>query len=288
LTSTRTQFSHDAHCPEISPLDCKNPDFEIIDHEHHQSMTLTRIQSSLSMGLGSGWQAMIRLPVDIKFMTIDYTDHKGQPYTPPYGNFHHRNETLFGLGDGALQLQRFWRLNDAWVVGGGMGSILPLGRTEEDPYLLASKSQYHQHMQMGGGTFDPIASFAAIASADRWGLTVLGSGRMPLYDNSKGYRSSASAQLGLGPTLRITSKLMTTSDITAQHDEQASWASTPDPTSGRTAVTSGVSMIYRFSPFVALMGQGRFTLAQWSKEDQIVQRFIGSLGVSITPSGKKE
>jgi len=231
---------------------------------------------------------MVRLPVDIKFMTIDYTDHDGNPYTPPYGNIHHRNETLVGLGDGAIEIQRFWHITDDWIAGGGLGTMLPLGRTEADPYQLASKSVRHQHMQMGGGTFDPIASLSVIKIGERWGFTIMGSGRLPLYDNEKTYRSSASAQIGVGPTYRITSKLMATSDITGQQDGQATWAGSPDPMSGRTAITSGTSVIYRLSPSVAAMAQGRFTLAQWSKEDQIVQRFTGTVGISVTPSGKKE
>ncbi len=29
VSGTHTSFSHEAHCPEISPLDCADPSFEI-------------------------------------------------------------------------------------------------------------------------------------------------------------------------------------------------------------------------------------------------------------------
>ena len=280
------QFSHDAMCPEISPVDCEQID--IIDHQHHQSMMLMRVQPSFSIGMGNGWQTMLRVPFDVKVMRIEYTDMSGNPYEPPYGNIHHRNETLTGLGDGELEFQRFWALKGDWVIGGGFGSMLPLGRTEKDPYIRASQSLEHQHMQMGGGTFDPIMSFAAVWSGHQWGMTVHSKGRLALYENPKEYRPSPSLQLGLGPTYRFTSKLMMTSDLSAQHDWQAEWAGEPDPMSGRTAFTMGASVIHRFNPTVAIMGQARVTLFQWSSEYQILQRFIGTVGVSVTPPSKKE
>jgi len=259
-----------------------------MDHEHHQSMALTRLQPSFSMGLGSGWQAMLRLPFDVKVMGIEYTDTNGNPYDPPYGNIHHRNETLSGLGDAELEAQRFWALKNDWILGGGIGSMLPLGRTEEDPYIRASQSLKHQHMQMGGGTFDPILSVSAVWSGHQWGMTAYSNGRLALYENTKDYRPSSSVQFGLGPTYRFTSKLMLTSDVTAQHDWQAEWAGEPDPMSGRTAFTVGTSIIHRFNPTMAIMGQGRATIYQLSTEYEIIQRFVGSVGVSITPPTKKK
>ena len=285
-TGTHIQFSHDAACPKISPVHCAEG--EIIPHQHHQTVLLTRLQPTLSIGLGKGWQTMLRTPVDMKVMGIEYTDTDGNPFDPPYGNIHHRNETLTGLGDAELEVQYFAGIDDKWVVGGGMGSMLPFGRTEENPYILASQSLEHQHMQMGGGTFDPILSGTVVHSGHRWGLTAHGKGRLALSENSKRYRSSPYVQVGVGPTYRFTTKTMLTTEVRGQKDWQAEWDGEPDRMSGRTLFTVGSSIIHRFTPQLAVMGQLQVTALQWSVEDIILQRFIGSMGVSMTPAKKNE
>ena len=247
---------------------------------------MTRMQTSASLGLGNGWQVIGRLPIDAKFMSIDYTTPDGQSYTPPYGNIHHRNETLAGFGDAQLEMQHFTRSGESWVIGVGVGLTIPLGRTEEDPYTLAKQSETHQHMQMGSGTVDPIFSASAIWMGHQWGGLISSSGRLAMVANSKGYRPSSSIQLSAGPSYRFTSKLMMTSSLSLTRESQAEWRGTPDPNSGRTAVMSGGSLIFRFTPMLASMVQARTTLAQWSNKPQIKQHFIGSIGLTWTPGGK--
>jgi hypothetical protein len=285
-TGTSSSFSHDAHCPEISPIDCADPNFEIVDHQHHQSVAMARAQVSLSYGFGGGWQAMARLPVDTKYLTIDYTTPDGEPYDPPYGNIHHRNETLLGPGDGQFEIQKYARLGENVTLGGGIGTTVPTGRTEENPYALTLKGETHQHMQMGSGTFDPVAQFSAIWMSHRWGFIANTNGRLPLYDNSKGYRPSPTLALAAGPTYRFTSKTMVTSSLGFRREWQATWDGEPDEMSGLTAIDGAAAIIYRFTPTFAVMVQGRKALAQWSDEVLIIQRFVGTVGVTLTPGGK--
>ena len=247
---------------------------------------MVRSQVSMSYGLGQGWQLLGQLPVDTKFLTIDYTTPDGQPYTPPYGNIHHRDETLFGLGDGRVEAQHFVRTSKAWVVGAGFGTTIPLGRTEEDPYKAAAESKTHQHMQMGSGTFDPVFSAAAVWSSHRWGSMINASGRLPLMENSKRYRPSASFEIGAGPSYRFNAKVMTTAQIALMREGQAEWSGTPDPMSGRTVLQGSASLIYRLNPMWATLVQLQSTLAQWSDADLIVQRFKGTIGLSWTPQAK--
>ena len=280
------QFSHDAHCPEISPVHCEDPSFEIVPHEHHQGIFLNRFQSNVSFGLGDGWQIKADIPFDVKVLTIEYTTPDGKSYTPPYGNIHHREETLKGLGDSRLELQQFRRVGDTWVIGGGLGSMIPLGRIEENPYALTEQGLTHQHIQMGGGTFDPIASLTAIATGHQWGFVSQASGKAALYENRLGFKPSSEIRFSVGPSYRFSPKLMATADIKYQRDWQATWDGEPDPLTGRTSLELGGSMIYRFNPTVAVMGQGRTTLAQWSMDATLIQKFIGTMGLSYTPSGK--
>ena len=114
-------------------------------------------------------------------------------------------------------------------------------------------------MQMGGGTFDPILSATAVKSGHRWGFTVQGKSRLALYENSKKYRSSPYFRLGFGPTYRFTTKTMITTELRGQRDWQAEWDGEPDPMSGQTIFAVGSSLIHRFTPQVALMGQLQVT-----------------------------
>jgi hypothetical protein len=247
---------------------------------------MTRSQVSLSYGFGGGWQAMARLPVDLKYLTINYTTPDGKPYDPPYGNIHHRNETLLGLSDGQLEIQKYARIGEDLTLGGGLGATVPLGRTEENPYELTKQSAAHQHMQMGSGTVDPLANISAIWMFHQWGLLANANGRMPLYENSNGYKPSPTAAISVGPTYRLSSKTMLTSTVSLRKEWQATWDGEPDQLSGNTGIDGGAALIYRFTPSLAVMGQGRTTLAQWSDEDLIIQRFTGTIGLSYTPSGK--
>ena len=279
-------FSHDASCPEISPKDCKEQTLKIPPHKHHQGLTMARLHASASFGLGQGWQIMGLLPIDFKLSSIDYTTSDGRAYTPPYGNIHHRNEALAGLGDGRVEVQHYTRIGESWVVGAGFGLTVPLGRTEEDPYVRAAKSETHQHMQMGTGTVDPVFSASGVWTGHKWGAILSTNGRLPMTDNAKGYRPSATIQTSAGPSYRFTSKLMMTSSLSFTREGQAEWSGRPDPTSGRTTILGGGALIFRFTPMLAAMVQAQTTVVQWSEETQVKQRFIGGMGLSWTPPRK--
>ncbi len=250
-------------------------------------MTLTRLNTDIGVGLNNAWQARLSLPFDVKFMTIEYWDKHGRPYVPDYGNIHHRNETLVGLGDGKLEFRYLTKPNDDWTIGAGIGSMLPLGTTEENPYKLAAQSKMHQHMQMGSGTWDPVMSLNAVWMADTWGMQMNADGRLPLYENTHGFKTSPSVQMELGPSYRISTKWMVTGGVLGRHEWVARWDGEPDPKTGRTAILLSGTGIYRFNPSVAVMMQASSTVAQWSKETLIQQFFIGSVGVTWTPNKNK-
>jgi hypothetical protein len=284
---THTSFQHDAHCPEISPVDCENPDFDPTPHIHDQGMTLTRLNTNIGVGLNKGWQARLSLPLDVKLMTIKYSDKQGNTYVPDYGNIHHRNETLIGLSDGKLEFKYLKKTSEQWTFGGGIGSMLPLGKTEENPYKLTKQSKEHQHIQMGAGTWDPVLSFTSVWMDHTWGVQINAGGRLPLYENSNGFKTSPSAQVEIGPSYRLSAKWMLTAGILGTHEWVAYWDGEPDPKTGRTALLVSGAGIYRFNPSVALMMQMSSTVAQWSKETLIQQFLIGSAGVTWTPNKNK-
>ena len=281
-STTKIEVSHDAVCPEISPVHCEELG-GLPPHTHHQTMHMTRMNGLLAVGLGKNIQLKGELPFDYKAMTIEYKDDSGAPYDPPYRGIHHRNETLKGIGDARLHVEYYAKAKERWIVGGGVGSTIPTGKTEADPYALAEQSKAHQHIQMGSGTFSPVAQVSALYNGHQWGLMSKLQAKLALSENNKSYTPSSALRLTAGPTYRATSKWMLIASGDVLHETQAYWGDRADPMSGRTAIFGSASVVYRFNTTVAVMAQGQLTAAQWSVSDQIVQPFVGVAGITLTP-----
>ena len=281
-STTQIAISHDAVCPEISPVHCEELG-GLPPHTHHQTMTMSRMNGLLAVGIGKGFRIKGELPFDHKVMAIEYKDDQGKPYDPPYGGIHHRNETLKGLGDARVHVEYYTSPTKGWAVGGGLGTTIPIGKTEEDPYDLAAKSQPHQHIQMGSGTFTPIANVSAVYSGQRWGMVSKLQTKVSLVDNDKSYKPSSALRLTAGPTYQVASKwvFMVSGDVLKE--SQAYWGDRADPMSGRTAIFGSGSVVYHFNASVAAMVRGQLTAAQWSISDQIKQPFVGVAGITLTP-----
>ena len=163
-------------------------------HEHHVGVGLTHAEVRAEYGLRENVQLAVRLPYDVKAMRVSYALLDGTPYTPPYGDIHHRTETLRGLSDPSVRLEAS---RGSWLLGAG--TTLPIGNTVEDPVRLGDEGKTHQHIQFGSGTFQPVLSaqfanrrFVAAAEA-----------KLSLYENSEGFRAPAEINWSLGPTFRV-------------------------------------------------------------------------------------
>jgi len=75
-------------------------------------------------GVRPGFAMSLRLPYDVKDQHVRYTTLAGDPFVPPYGDIHHRSETLRGISDGDLLV--LWTPSPHWRLGAG--TTLPLGR----------------------------------------------------------------------------------------------------------------------------------------------------------------
>ncbi len=246
-------------------------------------MNMSRFNGLFAYGLGKGFQVKAELPFDYKVLAIEYKDADGKAYDPPYAGIHHRNETLSGLGDGRDQLEYFRHAKSAWIVGGGLGATVPIGKTEEDPYERSEQSLEHQHIQMGSGTINPVASLSGIYRGHQWGMMSRVQAKLAIMQNDKTYKPASGITLSIGPTYRASSKWMLTASAHLLHETQAYWDDRADPMSGRTAILGSTGAVYRFNTTLAMMAQGRLTAAQWSVTDQITQPFVGVLGFTLTP-----
>jgi hypothetical protein len=113
-------------------------------------------------------------------------------------DLHHTDATLTGFSDasflGSWHAHDF--LTERDLISLSLGTSIPLGRTEHDPYLAGSDAEAHEHVQFGTGTFDPLIESYYTRTVDDWSLSVFAIARLPVSENDKGYRGSRVTTLG--------------------------------------------------------------------------------------------
>lgn len=131
---------------------------------------------------------------------MNYTTTDDDPFTPPYGDIHHRSETLRGIADGELLL--LWAPSPRWRLG--LGTTLPFGSTVEDPVALGRAGLKHEHLQFGTGVFAPQAEIAWNRPM-RGGATfsALLQATIPMSTNSRGFAPPKNFRWSLGPSFNI-------------------------------------------------------------------------------------
>jgi hypothetical protein len=128
------------------------------------------------------------LPVRLVRDRIHYLDLARQPYTPPFPDYHHRNETLFHAGDASVALPAS-RAFGKWTAGASLGVSVPTGRTEPNPFVLGALGLPHQHIQFGSGTWDPLLGLSASRKFGVVTASAVASARLTLDGNPHGYRA---------------------------------------------------------------------------------------------------
>ena len=108
-------------------------------------------------------------------------------------DIHHRDETYRGFSDFSLLFshRRLGILRDSDYLVGSLGSSIPIGKTEENPFSLGDAGLEHLHIQFGTGTFNPLAElhYGTPLFGD-FSLNASVRGQFPFYKNNKTYRGS--------------------------------------------------------------------------------------------------
>ena len=176
-----------------------SPTGEVIQgplHRHNVSLDYFRFQLDVAYRLAADWEIAISLPYDIKDqnafidelypVTLEERDAilRNQ-------DIHHRDEVYRGFADARLlvshSLANVLRDTDRLMVS--VGTSIPIGETEADPYRLGDAGQKHLHIQFGTGTFDPSAALHYETTlSDGLSLNASIHGQFPLYENGKTYR----------------------------------------------------------------------------------------------------
>ncbi|HEY2321732.1 MAG TPA: hypothetical protein VGJ82_02610, partial [Thermoanaerobaculia bacterium] len=175
----------------------------IPDHEHHVRLALFHAEIDATYGVRSGMGVSLRLPYDVKDQHVRYTTLDGQPFLPPYGDIHHRTETLWGKSDGDLLVLLVPPTPGASHWRFGFGSTLPLGHTVPDPVQLGLEGKEHEHLQFGSGVFAPEGEVAWNGSVSRAIASVLLQVTVPLTTNEHGFRAPKNFRWTAGPSFSV-------------------------------------------------------------------------------------
>jgi hypothetical protein len=175
----------------VAPVECAAG--IIPPHLHKVRLALTHYELTTEYGLRKDMQLSLRLPYDIKAMRVHYLTLGGDPYVPPYGDIHHRNETLRGISDGTLMLD--WSPQSQWLFG--FGTTLPFGHIVPNPIILGRLGLQHEHIQFGSGTFEPTLD-GQWSRPGKVMLFAAAEQRLSFYENREGFRAPSTFIWSLG------------------------------------------------------------------------------------------
>ena len=153
-----------------------------------QELTVSELLLSTGYGMRDGMGIELYVPIRSVRDRVHYEDLNRQPYTPPHPGLHHRNETLTKPADPQLALH-FGHNFETWTIAGRTGVAIPLGRTEPNPFALGEQGLWHQHIQFGNGTWDPLLGVAFARGFGAFDLELDGFARLTLYENDHGYQA---------------------------------------------------------------------------------------------------
>jgi thiol-disulfide isomerase/thioredoxin len=189
------------------------------------------------------------LPLRVFRTRIHYLQD-GMPVAIENPFIHHHDETLVGPGDPWVLARAASTLSGV-TVGARGGLSLPLGRTEEDPFILGDMGLPHEHSQFGTGTVMPVLGLDAALSVgsarvDAFALTI-----QSLYTNGHGYKAGDRYAGGAGVASDLgTKRWRFRATLEAQHETAEMWhgiVRTDEGNTGRTDLLAGAEVTRRLA-----------------------------------------
>lgn len=208
-------FNFEGGHPAFEGLDTAGNVVSVPEFNHVVSLDYQRIELELRYTFADHWAAWLRIPYEIKDQSVEIVipgsaTPAEQAVMLRNGEIHHRDQIYSNVSDLNLLVakgSRNW-LSEGDLLVLAVGSSVPVGRTEEDPFLSADLGLQHLHLQFGTGTFDPLVELSYNRPVGT--RTFLGTyiaGRFPLYANSKGYRGPPEVTASLNGRYRISGRM---------------------------------------------------------------------------------
>ncbi len=224
---------------EKKGLDANRNVIVVPQHRHHVNLNIFRVDVGLKYNVNTHWQLEANVPYEVKEQGA--TLEKIEPATPEdwraierNRDVHHRNETYTGFTDMELLLgykRGIFKNGDMLLTG--LGTTLPIGKTEEDPWKLGDAGREHLHIQFGTGTFNPIAN-VHYSFPIYGGMSVSGSvrGKLPLYENSKAYRAPREVTYTAGVNYQFLNRISLHASYLGFYQGYAYWEGERDINTG--------------------------------------------------------
>lgn len=225
-------------------------------HRHRVSLDVVRFQLDVAYRLTADWDIALSLPYDIKDQ--DAFIDEIAPVTLGEReailrnqDIHHRDEVYRGFSDARLLISHSLPnlLRDADRLMVSVGTSIPIGATEENPYRLGDAGQEHLHIQFGTGTFNPLAALHyETMLSDGLSLNASIHGQFPVYENGKTYRGSVEVTETVGIRYQLADWLALQASHLGLFQSYAHWDGMRDINSGLifNALQIGVSPDPRF------------------------------------------
>ena len=270
---------HVATCPDLGPECASVP--PPVPYNHHVELTTTEVSLDAGYAFTPGFAVDIRFPVRIVDIKPTYTELDGSPKLVP-DDIHHHDVTIVGVADPWLMGRIGAAVSDFRAVG-RFGVSIPLGGTEPDPYALGRQGLYHEHTQLGTGTFMPILGIGLAYDGEDIEIDLSALAIFGLYENGEGFRPPTRAF----PSLRVTVPFLddtlrpfATADLPVQGGERWQGAPGEEGDDGRAEILVGGGIAWRFiTPFeVSASFRGR--VAQLT--DTATFDYPGILDVSLS------
>ena len=260
-------------------------------HRHHVALSTYRIDIGLHYLLNDQWTLQANVPYAVRDQeaSVEWID----PVTPEdeqailrSRDIHHRNETYAGLADSDLFLgykkRSLFKTGD--VLFARLGTTVPIGRTEENPWILGDAGIEHLHIQFGTGTFNPIANLRYTLPLYR-GMMITASARgtFPFYENNKTYRGPVELSYTAGFTYRLFDWLSFNGNYLGFYQTAAAWAGERDINTGLRYTMAAFGMSLVTINDISVSANVMFPLTQETLHDDSDAIEFGNL-VSLTTS----
>ena len=239
-------------------------------HRHHVALSTYRVDVGLQYLLNDRWTLQANIPYAVKNQkaSIEWLDPVSSEDTDAIlrsRDIHHRDETYTGLSDSDLflgyKIRGLFKTGD--VLFAGLGTMVPTGRTEENPWKLGDAGVEHLHIQFGTGTFNPLANLRYSLPLYR-GLMITASARgmLPFYENSKAYRGSAELSYTAGFTYRLFDWLSFNGNYLGFYQSAAAWAGERDINTGMRYSMAALGMSLATLNDISVSANVMFPLTQ--------------------------
>ncbi len=225
---------------ETKGLNATGDIIEVPLHRHKVNLNIYRVDIGFKYKISPSFEIETNIPYEsrIQEASIEEIDTLTQDQRQAVirnRDIHHRNETYTGPTDIDLlvgyNIQGVLTEND--FLMGRIGTTIPIGRTEEDPWILGKAGLEHLHIQFGTGTFNPIGDlhynipvYKGIAAT-----TSLRS-KFPLYSNKKTYRGSSELTYTAGLNFRPNKWISLQASYLGFYQSYAHWAGEIDINTG--------------------------------------------------------